>query len=328
MRLSTRLSLWIVFLLFMPLLILCLLIAQPTLSGKRRTTGDASPERLRQHVDVLSRSFVPRTYADTPNMARCRSYLTEQFRACGAAVTAQVYTVSEIPCANIVALIPGASPERVIVGAHYDAVETTPGADDNASGTAGLLELARLLQGAKPAYTIELVAYCTEEPPCFGGELMGSYQHAKALSDARIPVRAMIALEMIGCFSDAPGSQTYPVPAMRLFYPSRGTFIGVIGDMRQRRLVRQVKRNMKRVKALPVYSVTVPDFIPGIDYSDHRSYWAFGFPAVMVTDTAYYRNSRYHTSADTGDRLDYRRMALTVDAVREALCDVAGVENP
>jgi len=309
------------------MLILGLLVAQPTLSGPRRTAGDASPERLRQHVEAFARDFVPRTYADTQNMARCRSYLTEQFRACGAAVTAQVYTVSKIPCANIVALIPGASPERVVIGAHYDAVATTPGADDNASGTAGLLELARLLQGSKPACTIELVAYCTEEPPCFGGELMGSYQHAKALSDARIPIRAMIALEMIGCFSDAPDSQTYPVPAMRLFYPSRADFIGVVGDMRQWQLVRRVTRNMKRVSAIPVCSVTVPDFIPGIDYSDHRSYWAFGFPAIMVTDTAFYRNFRYHTAEDTSDRLDYRRMALTVDAVREAVSELAGVAS-
>lgn len=328
MSLAKRRCLWIALLLFLPLFALMLLVAQPTLSATRRTTGEADPVRLRRHVEVLSRDFTPRTYADTQNMARCRSYLEDAFRASGARVTEQVYRVSGIPCANIVALIPGKSAERVVVGAHYDAVGTTPGADDNASGVAGLLELARLLQGTTPARTIELVAYCTEEPPCFGGELMGSYRHAQALSRARIPIRAMIALEMIGFFSDEPGSQTYPFPALRLFYPSRGHFIGVVADMRQWRLVRRIKRSMKSVKALPVYSVTVPDAIPGIDYSDHRSYWEFGFPAVMVTDTAFYRNVNYHTPRDTADRLDYARMGLTVDAVREAVCDLAGVPPP
>ncbi len=234
-------------------------------------------------------------------------------------MTSQTYTAINTPCRNVVAVIPGREERRVVVGAHYDAFPGTPGADDNASGVAGLLELARLLRGARMRYTVELVAYCTEEPPCFASGHMGSDHHARLLAQQRMPVEAMIALEMIGFFSDAPGSQSYPVPMMRLFYPGAGDFIGIVGNWGQRRLVRTVKRGMKGATALPVYSMVAPGGVPGADLSDHRCYWEQGFPAVMVTDTAFCRNRQYHQPGDTADRLDYARMAQAVIGVYEAV---------
>ncbi|MBI4061055.1 MAG: M28 family peptidase, partial [Elusimicrobia bacterium] len=194
--------------------------------------------------------------------------------------------------------------------------------DDNASGAAGLLELARLLGKDAPAAPTELVAYSTEEPPYFATADMGSARHARALKARGAVIRAMISLEMIGTFSDEPGSQAYPSPLLALYYPSRADFIAVVGDLRNAGLARRVKKAM-RAGGLPVYSINAPAFIPGIDYSDHASYWREGYPAVMISDTAFYRNPRYHTSRDTADRLDYRRMAQVVSGAFAAVRDLA-----
>jgi hypothetical protein len=170
---------------------------------------------------------------------------------------------------------------------------------------------------------VELVAYCTEEPPFFGTRWMGSYHHAEERARAGVPVRAMLCLEMVGYFSDRFGSQTYPMPLLHLYYPARGNFIAVVGNTRQRGLLRRVKAVMKGATDLPVWSASAPGKLPGVDFSDHRNYWAFGVPAVMVTDMAFYRNRAYHTERDTWDRLDYQRMAKVVGGVHRAVTDLA-----
>jgi len=314
---------WIVGLLVLPVTGLWLLVAQPLCTWHGRSAARADPEALRRHVELLSKTFAPRTYTEATNMARCVAWLDARFKDAGATVTHQTYAVGHTPCCNVSALFPGADARRIVVGAHYDAAVGTPGADDNASGVAALVELARLLRGARLRHTVELVAYCTEEPPCFASENMGSSHHAKALQDQGVKVDAMIALEMVGFFSDAPGSQLFPVPVLRLFYGSRANFIGVIGDLHQRALIRSVKRAMKGSTPLPVKSCAAPAFLPGIDLSDHRSYWAYGIPAAMVTDTAFCRNSAYHQSGDTADTLDYARMADVVVGVYEAVLSLA-----
>jgi len=166
---------------------------------------------------------------------------------------------------------------------------------------------------------VELVAYSLEEPPHFRTESMGSAVHAASLEAKKARVRAMISLEMIGCFSDEKDSQAYPLGVLKLLYPSTGNFIAVVGRIGGGRLVRVVKTAMRAATRLPVESINAPGFIPGIDFSDHLSYWEHGYPAVMVTDTAFYRNPRYHTSDDTPDTLDYERMALVVDGVVAAV---------
>jgi Zn-dependent M28 family amino/carboxypeptidase len=313
-------------LLVLPVGVLWYVVAQPVFASRERSKAAADPDTLRRHVVTFSQDFYPRSFRDAVNMARCANYIEAHFRQTGAVVTSQPYLAYKTPCRNVIALFPGQDPRRVVIGAHYDAVPGTPGADDNASGVAGLLELARLLQGAKLRHTVELVAYCTEEPPCFASEHMGSSHHARRLAGQRIPVKAMIALEMIGFFSDAPGSQSFPVPALRLFYGSRGNFIGVVGGLDQRPLIGAVKRRMKGATGLPVRSIAAPSFLPGVDYSDHQSYWEHGIPAVMVTDTAFYRNRQYHSANDTADRLDCKRMADVVVGVYEAVVALANEE--
>ena len=326
MRSIKRILCWILGLLILPVVVMWCVVAQPLFTSHGRSKAVADPEMLRKHVVVISQDFFPRSFDDTENMARCVGYIAAHFRQAGAVVTNQLYSAYTTPCQNVIALFPGQDPRRVIIGAHYDAVPGTPGADDNASGVAGLLELARLLQGAKLRHTVELVAFCTEEPPCYDSEHMGSSHHARFLADQRIPVVAMIALEMIGTFSDEAGGQSFPVPSLRLFYGSRANFIGVVGDLGQRPLIRKVKRSMKGSTELSVQSVSVPSFLPGVDYSDHKNYWENHFPAVMITDTAFYRNRKYHSPDDTAERLDYKRMADVVVGVYEAVTALASEE--
>jgi Zn-dependent M28 family amino/carboxypeptidase len=204
----------------------------------------------------------------------------------------------------------------LVVGAHYDAfVETgpLPGADDNASGTAGLLELARLLGTRRVDRPVILVAYANEEPPFFGSEAMGSAIHAESLAATGRRVRGMICLEMIGYFSPR---QTWPNRLFALIYPSRGDFIGVAGGWSDRQLARDVKRAMLGAN-IDVVSFSGPRATS--DASDHRNYWPHGWPAVMITDTAFLRNPNYHTNRDTAETLDYAKMAAVVDGVLNAV---------
>lgn len=302
-----------------------LIVTQPTFSRRGGASPlAADPARLRRHVEVLAQGLVPRGLDHPENLEKAAAYVEAELRAAGLAVSSQPFTVAGVRVRNVLAEAGPDSPELLVVGAHYDAFGGLPGADDNASGTAGLLELARLMAIAPPAGRVELVAYTLEEPPVFGSPLMGSAVHAASCRQRGVRVSAMLGLEMIGDFSDAPGSQTYPVPAMRLLYPSRGDFVAVAGRLREIGLVRRVKSAMRRVPELPVRSINAPPAFGGIDLSDHASYWKEGIPAVMVTDTAFFRNARYHTEEDTPDRLDYRRMALVVSALHQAVLALAG----
>jgi Zn-dependent M28 family amino/carboxypeptidase len=214
-----------------------------------------------------------------------------------------------------------------VVGAHYDAVEASPGADDNASGVAGLIELAYLLGDTQLSRGIELVAYTLEEPPFFGTQQMGSAYHVESLADEGVEVTFMIALEMIGYFSNQPGSQQYPWPFLRWLYPNQGNFIALIGRWEQRHFVKRLKGYMKGSTDLPVYSMVAPSRMGSVDFSDHRNYWNSHYDALMVTDTAFYRNTKYHSVYDTADRLDYSRMGKVVIGVYEMLCGFMDEEN-
>lgn len=302
---------------------LCLYITQPLIkSSNVSATVSVNPKRLETHVRMLAESFVPRDKSHPENLDRCAAYIRREFESANARVSEQPFTVAGKTYRNVIAHFGPETKEMVVVGAHYDAAGPLPGADDNASGVAGLLELARLLDNAQLPIRVELVAYTLEELPFFRSEHMGSAIHAKALKRDGAAVRVMFSLEMIGYFSDARDSQHFPISALSLFYPTKGNFISVVGKMGEGMLVRKIKKAMAGATSLPVYSMNAPRLIPGVDFSDHLSYWREGYPAVMITDTAFYRNTNYHTINDTAERLDYRRMGQVVEGVYAAVVDL------
>jgi hypothetical protein len=280
---------------------------------------EVNPEILEAHVRILTEELSPRNFEHLENMEKTADYVREQFYRAGALTDELSYQIKGKSFRIVSGFFGPATKERIIVGAHYDAVPGSPGADDNASGVAGLLEMAATLGENPPPMLIELVAYPNEEPPFFRSRLMGSYVHAKHLKEEKVPVRLMIALESIGHFTDRPFTQLYPNPFFRLFYPSRGNFIAVVSRLREGFAIRRVKKVMRTVSDLPVYSFNGPSIVAGVDYSDHRSYWKAGYRAVMVTDTAFYRNEHYHSSEDTPDTLDYTRLAKVIQGVYAAV---------
>jgi Zn-dependent M28 family amino/carboxypeptidase len=281
---------------------------------------EVDAERLKAHVRHLSVDLHPRVAGPSGRLEAAADYVAGVLRESGAVVSSQVVGVGEARHRNLVARFGPADGSPLVIGAHYDAHgdadgDATPGADDNASGVAGLLELARLLGREPPPRPVELVAYTLEEPPYFRSAEMGSAVHARALRAAGREPRLMLALEMIGTFSDEPGSQRYPVAGLSTLYGDRGDFIAVVGRLERFALTRQVKAAMAGATRLRVQSINAPTSLEGIDFSDHLSYWALGMPALMVTDTAFLRNRHYHQQGDRWEKLDYRRMAQVVQGV-------------
>lgn len=294
-------------------------IAQPTLRTSRSLAVTVDPIRLKTHVTTLCETMHPRNCMSVSNLDSCARYIEGHFVNAGARVEMQEFTVNRKVFRNVIGRFGDGERRCVIVGAHYDTCDDTPGADDNASGTAALIELAYLLGKSPTGIPVELVAYTLEEPPFFRTGHMGSAVHAKRFADAKRPAAGMISLEMVGYYSDEWKSQSYPVLLLRLIYPSRGNFISVIGRWDQGAWIKGVKAGMKGATDLPVYSMRAPSFLQGIDYSDHFNYWRYGIPALMVTDTAFYRNMAYHTPDDVPERLDYSRLAKVVAGVYASL---------
>jgi hypothetical protein len=281
------------------------IVRQPVLASlPYRSKFRADPRALEKHVRFL---------ADN-RRAGAPEYIANEFRAAGGVVSEQPFIVRKQTYRNVIATFGPNDPAApmIVVGAHYDAFNDLPAADDNASGTAGLIELARLLGTAKLARPITLVAYPNEEPPFFASENMGSAVHAASIG--RRNVEAMICLEMIGYFGH---EQMWHSWVLSLLYPNDGNFIGVAGGWNDRQLARTVKRAILGAHGVDAVSFTGPHEI--LDASDQRNYWSRGWRAVMITDTAYERNPNYHTIHDTPETLDYVRMAGVVDGVFNAV---------
>ena len=277
-------------------------IRQPSLTRQKATVHEpVVARRLETHVRFLTA---------VPNQPIVIDYIADQFRAFGGDVEVQEFVARRQTSRNVIAHFGPRNSKLppLIIGAHHDTFFSRPGADDNASGVAGLLELARLLGEHPPRTPITLVAFANEEPPFFGSEQMGSAVHAASVKRAR----GMIALDMIGYFH---GEQLWTSWVLSLMYPHRADFISVDGGWRDRVLTRHVKRALNAANANAV-SFTGPREM--LDASDQRNYWARGWPAVIVTDTAYLRNPNYHTAKDTADTLDYARMAKVIDGLYEA----------
>lgn len=282
---------------------------------------EVSAERLKNHVLALAETPKPRNYINLNSLDSAATYIQNKFIEVGLQTSIQEYKVQNTTYKNVIASYGPEDGERIIIGAHYDVCGEQQGADDNASGIAGLLEIAYQLQKLKPklSYRIDFVAYTLEEPPFFRTEFMGSYIHAKSLADNKIKVKAMFCLEMIGYYTDEEDSQSYPIDALEAIYPSTGNFIALVGELGKGKHIRQVKRNMSKVSEVPVVSINAPASLPGIDFSDHLNYWHFGFESMMITDTSFYRNKNYHQKTDTPDTLDYPKMAEVVKGITYAI---------
>lgn len=283
---------------------------------------------LQRDVENLANAFPDRNLYNPQVLSAAADFLDRSMTEMGYQVHHQEFRVLDVTCHNLEVVIPGRvkSDEVVVVGAHYDAVEGCPAANDNGSGVAALLALARAFVGKPCGRTLRFVAFANEEPPWFQTSAMGSAVYAKDCRNRNETIVAMLSLETIGYYSDANGSQQYPFP-LSLFYPSRGNFIGFVGNLSSRHLVRHVVGTFRRHTQFPSEGGVFPAWLPGIGWSDHWAFWQAGYPALMVTDTALFRYPYYHTNKDTPDRLAFDRMARVVVGLEMVIADLARVED-
>ena len=279
---------------------------------------------LRRHVAaVASREHNFLKVAELEAAAR---YIEKALAGSGLTVATQHFVSGPAEVRNIEVEIRGGAraSEIVIVGAHYDSVLGAPGANDNGSGVAAVIELARLFAAEKPARTLRLVEFVNEEPPFYHTDAMGSRHYARRSKERGENILAMLSLETIGYYSDLPGSQRYPFP-LGLFYPSTGNFIAFVSNLTSRALLHETLASFRRHAGIPSEGVAAPAFIPGVDWSDHWSFWREGWPALMVTDTAPYRYPHYHSAQDTPDKVDYERLARVVTGLHGMLRELVQV---
>jgi len=296
--------------------------------GLRPVGADPAPLiefNLRAHVKHLAQTIGPRHHGRPRTLARTVQYIEQQWRDMGYQPQLHPYNALGTVFFNLSVDIPGRSLEQemIVVGAHYDSVAQSPGANDNGSGIAALLELARLLRTGNLARTIRLVAFCNEELPYGGTDAQGSRQFAQHLREQGVDLKGMVALETIGYYTDRPQSQRYPVP-LRWFYPATGDFLAFVADMTSRQWVTEAIAAFRRGATIPSEGIASPRLIADITRSDHSAFWDAGYPAFMVTDTAPFRYPAYHTERDTPDKLDYNRFARVVSGLHGMLAALAG----
>ena len=245
---------------------------------------------IKTDIDSLVLIDKPRNYVNLTELNQVAAYIKTQFEAVSDSVNEQKFMVDNNEYKNIICSINTDKKERIIIGAHYDVCGEQDGADDNASGVAGMLELARLLKDKNLNYRIDFVAYTLEEPPYFATNKMGSYIHAKYLHDNNIPIKGMISMEMIGYFSDEKNSQSYPIPFLKYLYGNKGDFITIVQKFNCGDFASSFSKEILRNPSLKTILFQGPKVLPGIDFSDHRNYWTFGYSAIMITNSAFYKN--------------------------------------
>ncbi|MDP1650867.1 MAG: M28 family peptidase [Rubrivivax sp.] len=283
-----------------------------------------SERRLRRHVQALAQTIGERNVWRPDALHAAADYIRGAFAEAGCEAAPQYYQTHRVRCENLEVTLPGTAgrSEIIVVGAHYDTVRGSPGADDNASGVASLIEIARALQPRSLRRTVRLVAFVNEEAPFFFTRQMGSWIYASAARRRGDDIRLMLSLEMLGCYSDAPGSQAYP-PLLRWFYPQRGNFIAFVSNLRSRRALDALVRAFRSRSDFPAERLASPAIVPGVAWSDQWSFWRAGYAAVMVTDTAFYRYAHYHAASDTPEKIDYVRMARVADGLAQAIAVLA-----
>ncbi len=281
--------------------------------------------RLEDHVVQLAGEIGERNVYRPRALAAAADYIDATWRGQGYQISRQWYAAHGVRCANLEIARQGHDEARgiLLIGAHYDTVRDSPGADDNASGVAALLELSRDLAGLAPAATVRFVAFVNEELPFFMTGRQGSMVYATAARERGDDIRLMMSLEMLGCYSDRPRSQRYP-PLFRWFYPDRGNFIAFVSNLRSREEMHWAARHFRESSDFPVEQLATIALVPGVSWSDHRSFWRRGYRACMVTDTAFYRYPYYHTARDTPDRLAYPAFARVTRGLGACVVALAG----
>jgi len=293
----------------------------PPLTQKEITLQNA----LQQDVEKLAGEIGRRNYLYYDGLIAATDFLERKLSQVGYKVKRQGYEIDNQTYYNLEVEIIGTEKpqEIVVVGGHYDSVYTSPAANDNGTGAAATLELARLFAGKKPARTLRFVEFVNEEPPFFQTDQMGSLVYAKQCRDRKDNIVAMLSLETMGYYSDEIGSQQYPFPLDRI-YPLQGNFIGFVGNLESRKLVHNVVESFRRHAKFPSEGATLPRLIPGVGWSDQWAFWQQGYPGVMVTDTAPFRYPYYHTDEDTPDKIDYERLARVVAGLEQVIAELAG----
>lgn len=287
----------------------------------------ANKDRLYSDTKFLTELRPYRNHLNMESLDKVVDFMKEVMIESGLSVKEQKWKVNEKEYTNVIAVYNTGQNRTLVVGAHYDVFGEKPGADDNASAVAGLLETARLLGENKPEidYSIELVGYCLEEPPYYGTEYMGSHIHAQSLYKNQVDVIGMICYEMIGYFSDKPNSQKFPSPELSEIYPNTGNFIMTVGIDKYDNFNKKVRQLMSEASDIAVYNISIPtnhQLISIAELSDHVNYWKFGYNALMINDTSDLRNPNYHKQTDTIETLNFDKMTEVVNGAYNAITKI------
>ncbi|MCW8964428.1 MAG: M28 family peptidase [Gammaproteobacteria bacterium] len=284
-------------------------------------------ENLAAHVWKLAGEIGERNVWHPAKLEAAAQYIAAQFKAQGYQVNWQPFDSAGFQVNNLAVEIPGTdSDEIIVIGAHYDAVLGSPAANDNGSGVAAMLEIARLLADSRPERTLRFVAFANEEPPFYFSDDMGSRYYARQARQNNEKIVGMFSLETIGSYKDEPGSQQYPFP-LGFFYPDSGDFIAFVSDLSSRKLLRSSVASFRHHTHFPSEGLAAPRWIPAINLSDQWSFWEEGYPALMVTDTAMFRYDHYHRHTDTPEKIDYDRMARVVAGLARVVAELAGIQG-
>jgi Zn-dependent M28 family amino/carboxypeptidase len=291
----------------------------PTLNN----TQIALRDQLRRDVETLANQIGERNIWKYQNLTAAADFIETALTKAGYKVNRQNYKAENKTCSNIEAQITGQTlPEQIIIiGAHYDSVYGSPGANDNASAVAANLALARHFADKKTGKTLRFVFFVNEEPPFYYTDQMGSTVYAKSCREKNENIIAMLSLETIGYYTDKPKTQKYP-PPFSLFYPSTGNFIAFVSNLSSRKLLHEVIDSFRKNCKFPSQGAAIPDFVPGIAWSDHTSFWKQNYPAIMLTDTALFRYPYYHCPDDTPDKLCYDELAVVTSGIQAIINDL------
>jgi Peptidase family M28 len=282
--------------------------------------------QLKRDVNALASKIGKRNIDNYQNLVAAQEFLDRELTQVGYTVREQKYTVDGKTFSNLEVEIPGSSlaEQILVIGGHYDSAFTSPGANDNATGAAAVLALAREFIGTKPQRTLRFVEFTNEEPPFFQTKNMGSLVYAKAAKERGDEIVGMFSLETLGYFTDKANTQKYP-PPLSWLYPSQGNFIGLISDLDSRELLRNTIRSFRAQAKFPSEGAALPNVIQGVDWSDHWSFWQQGYQALMITDTALFRYPHYHTAEDTAEKIDFEKLARVTSGMSKVIRDFVGL---